>query len=111
MEKAKHMRAANICEILPEPDPKDYRVSQSLLNDFHGRKLWCEAKSDKQKWEIMYRCIFPDDTVIPSPCKWPGTCFEASLTLFRLASSFQCSCSLGGGLQETHLGGFEGICI
>lgn len=72
-----HLRSAKPCEILPEP--KDDRISletwESIIKNSHKM----QKRSPEEKWELLYRTIFPEDTIIPPPCELITPCLSLVL--------------------------------
>ena len=49
------------------------RVPHDGVDDAKQKQLKTRqnGRTERQKWEWMYRILFPDDDIIPTPCKQP----------------------------------------
>jgi hypothetical protein len=61
-----HLREDPACQT--QPEPKDERVSVELLRQIKARRPFLKAKTLAERWEILFKMIFPNDETIPSPC-------------------------------------------
>jgi len=65
---SKHLRQNPICEMKEEPH--DDRIRQETLKQLEFKKApYASARNMEEKWNILFRVLFPNDTKIPSPCK------------------------------------------
>jgi hypothetical protein len=60
-----HLRAESICRKRPEPD--DDRICPRKLRDLNfNRNPFSGAESVEEKWQMLYKIIFPGDEEVPS---------------------------------------------
>jgi len=64
-----HFQKEAICNIRPEPIG-DGRISQKMLKRLDFKKApYAHARSPTEKWEMLYKALFPNDKNVPSACK------------------------------------------
>lgn len=68
-----HLQQIDICQINPEP--QEDRIRPQMLKRLDFKKApYSKTRNVDEKWKIMYAVIFPNDSNIPSPCRYhrPG---------------------------------------
>lgn len=66
---SEHLQQINICQIAPEP--QDERIRPQLLKRLDFKKApYSKARNVDEKWKILYTVLFPNDSNIPSPCRY-----------------------------------------
>lgn len=65
-ELAEHEMSVVGCEVLDITPPGDITTYQE--KQLKSRKHTTRRQSDKEKWDDIYRLLFPNEE-IPSPCK------------------------------------------
>ncbi|KAI0471054.1 hypothetical protein GGR56DRAFT_127307 [Xylariaceae sp. FL0804] len=61
-DRSSHLRAVELCEVQDRSTPEVITADQLSRLSFKGSKA-----SEADKWEQMYRIIFPEDPAVPSP--------------------------------------------
>lgn len=56
------------CEVLDIIHPGDITSYQE--KQLKSRKHTARRQSDNEKWADIYRLLFPNEQLVPSPCKW-----------------------------------------
>jgi hypothetical protein len=64
---ANHQRAEQTCEIKPAEIEEGISVTQEQA--LKSRKKTGKTQSEEEKWTEMYKIVFPEHSIIPSPCK------------------------------------------
>lgn len=67
IERDEHLRKDPTCQT--QTEPKDERVGDELLRQIKPRRFFPKASSLLERWEILFKMIFPNDETIPSPCE------------------------------------------
>jgi hypothetical protein len=63
-----HLQQENICDRRPEP--QDDRIRPQLLKRLDFKKVpYSNARNVEEKWRILFKVLFPEDSNTPSPCK------------------------------------------
>jgi len=77
-----------MCDCMPEAiaDGIDKSQEQAL----RSKKRSASIKTEVDKWNQIYRIIFPDDREIPSPCERTLSAYETQLDLL-IFSRLHCS--------------------
>ncbi|KAF2179538.1 hypothetical protein K469DRAFT_693919 [Zopfia rhizophila CBS 207.26] len=66
-----HLRSDQRC--VKAPEPQDDRISIQRLENLTLHRLpFNKAKSESEKWRILYRILFPQDADVPCPYEEPG---------------------------------------
>jgi hypothetical protein len=69
--RLEHLQQDNRCKRIPEPH--DNRIHPHVLKQLNFKKApYAYAKTAREKWELLYKELFPGETEIPSPCKSTG---------------------------------------
>jgi hypothetical protein len=69
--RLEHLQQDNRCKRIPEPH--DNRIHPHVLKQLNFKKApYAYAKTAHEKWELLYKELFPGETEIPSPCKSTG---------------------------------------
>ena len=45
-------------------------IDEERFDKLKQRAKSSSKLSEEEKWEALYQVLFPDDEVIPGPCKW-----------------------------------------
>lgn len=56
-----------------QQDDEEEGINPEQLELLKSRKRRRDSHSDHDKWVRMYKIIFKDEHIIPSPCKWALT--------------------------------------
>lgn len=67
-EFEKHLDKDSRCE--KRPPPEDDRISDELMSELRKVNTFASARTQEEKWNILYKKLFPNDSDIPSPCKF-----------------------------------------
>jgi hypothetical protein len=65
---ADHVRKQTPCEVRPQLVEWIPREKIKVLKD---RKKALLGQSERERWEYVYRILFPEEPSLPSPCKSP----------------------------------------
>lgn len=58
-----------MCDVLPEPHDELNLINEDVWQQLSDNRNFATAKSEEEKWTLLYRKLFPDDEIVPSPCK------------------------------------------
>jgi hypothetical protein len=62
-----HSEASQACE--PKPMKEVAGITNQIEKLLHSRKKAYRGQTERERWEEIYRILFPHDNV-PSPCKF-----------------------------------------
>lgn len=65
---ADHVRRETPCEVQPQLVEWIPREKIKVLKD---RKKAPLGQSKRERWEYVYKVLFPEEPNLPSPCKFP----------------------------------------
>jgi hypothetical protein len=66
---SEHLQREEACT--RKAEPQDDRIRPQVLKRLDFKKSpYMRARNVEEKWNMMFSALFPDDTDIPSPCKW-----------------------------------------
>ena len=57
------------CEVIEAVPPGDITAAQEKQLKSRSRKHAARRQTDEEKWEDIYRLLFPLEDEVPSPCK------------------------------------------
>jgi hypothetical protein len=49
-------------------EPPDGRISNITWATISGQNKFKSAKTEEEKWKLLYKTMFPNDRFVPSPC-------------------------------------------
>ena len=76
-----HFREDVICS--KQEEPYDRRISPLKLQEIRfNRAPFTKDQSVEEKWAILYRILFPDAAVVPSPCMLTSTQSSETADIF-----------------------------
>lgn len=80
-----HQRADNPCEKKPVSNKIDVQQEKQL----RSRMMYRKSLNNEEKWNAVYKIIFPDAEVVPSPCTQSLPNFQPQM--LRANSYLPCS--------------------
>ncbi|ROW10278.1 hypothetical protein VMCG_02138 [Cytospora schulzeri] len=64
---SEHSRAEVYCKVVQDDDTDQEGITQDQLTQLKSRKRGRDVESDHDKWIRIYKILFPEDYLIPSP--------------------------------------------
>lgn len=84
-----HIRAEPVCA---NRDPRDHKregITKTQIDTIKKKETFenAKAKLREEKWFVIWRMLFPNESVPMSPCKFASSCTHKTLTVPQIMNT------------------------